>query len=126
MTNAWTMAAEATSMSAVTMWKRPMPPSTSARDPRRAPAIDAANAPLAMTNAASRTNVPRLAMLLSGLPGGARRGVLRGALRLHAIVTDDEAVGAETAFQHHLRPVLEGIGNDAGISRFDHLAVVLD
>ena len=41
------MMAEATSIIAVTAWNRPMPPSMSDALPRRAPAIDAANAPLA-------------------------------------------------------------------------------
>ncbi len=61
-TNAWTMTAEASSISAVTTWKRAVPPSTSVCRPRRAPAIDAANAPLARTKAARIANEPSEAM----------------------------------------------------------------
>ena len=58
MTNAWTRIADATRSIAVTVWNRPVPPAMSDGRCRRAPAIDAANAPLARTNAARIRNVP--------------------------------------------------------------------
>jgi hypothetical protein len=53
------MTADATSIIPVQKWKSPIPPRTSDVWRRRAPAIEAANAPLAPTNVARRRNVPR-------------------------------------------------------------------
>src|SRR5688572_33041283 len=133
-TKACTMTAEATSISAVTAWNSPMPPSTSDRCPRRAPAIEAANAPLASTKVVNRRKVPRLGMgdlgerlepLVAG-HGRFRRFVLRRTLGHHAVRLDLKALRAEPAFQHDLRPVLERVGHEPGIAGRYGMHAVLD
>src|SRR4051812_24172303 len=118
MTNACTMIAEATSISAVTTWNRPMPPSIRGVRLRREPAIDAANAPLAVTNAARIRNVPstdirKFRNLAAGAGGRRTRRVFRGALRHHVIGV--EPVTAEPARQDDFRTFFERVGDDAGI-----------
>src|SRR5678816_4810632 len=69
------MIADATTSTAVTAWNNPTPPATSDVRCRRAPAIDAANAPLASTNDASKRKVPKEATYLpEGLADSYRDG----------------------------------------------------
>src|SRR5687768_9789835 len=98
-------------MIAVTVWKRPMPPSTSDRRLRPAPAIEAANAPLASTNAARIRNEPSVAIGV-GLVQRARGQAARGYL------TAGPAGGAASYFEGHLAVTPPGsTWNPSGVRR---------
>ena len=56
------------------------------------------------------------------LTGGLRL-VLRRALRDHAVGIDVETLRRELAFQHDLGFVLERVGDDARIGRFNYAAL---
>src|SRR6188768_2761856 len=97
-TKACTITAEATHISPVRRWNRPMPPCTSGVLRRRAPASEAATAPLATTKDARIRNVPNADTLfpLARLRDTDGRGRLIAGRTLghHPALLDLEPIGA--------------------------------